>query len=120
VLVVLAVGQRAPDGHLAGNLIFIEIGDAVAFVHLAQPGGHPGVEQDAADQRRLAAAPMADEHEISDFVRVENLHSPPLLSTYFGGKTPAEKVEILAQGPEGGNRKVRGGDAVAANFCQAF
>jgi hypothetical protein len=64
---------------LAGNFLFVVIGDGGAFVDFAEAVDHAGVREDRGRELRLAGAAMTDESDVSDAGRVVDLHErvPP-------------------------------------------
>jgi hypothetical protein len=76
-LAPLAPGHGGLQADLALDLVGVEVGDGRPVLHAAEAVHRPGVEEDCGDQRRLAAAPVADHGHIADVGRLEDLHGNP-------------------------------------------
>jgi hypothetical protein len=73
-LVPLGVGDGGRQGVLAGDFLFVEVGDGVAFVDLAQPVDHAGIEENRRGELGLARPGMPDDRDVPDACRVVDLH----------------------------------------------
>jgi hypothetical protein len=75
-------GQGRRDGHLAGLLVGVVVGDRRSLGDRPEPVRRPRLEQQRLVQRGLAAATMADERDVPDAVR-GMVHGPA--SSHSGG-----------------------------------
>src|SRR5262249_44576456 len=70
----LDVGQGAMNRSLAGNLVFIEIGDRSAFVYTAKAGRCPSIVKHRRDQRCLPRVAVAYNANVAYLLRAIDLH----------------------------------------------
>ena len=80
LLVPLGVGEAGRERVLAGDFLFVEVGDRRAVVDLAEAVDHAGVEEDGGGELRLARSAVADESDVPDAGGVVDLHrtGPPI------------------------------------------
>ncbi|MGC4084619.1 MAG: hypothetical protein QM736_21505 [Vicinamibacterales bacterium] len=74
VLVPLGVGEACRERVLAGDLLFVEIGDRRPVVHLAEPVDHARVCEDGRSQLCLARSGVTNERDVAYRAGVVNLH----------------------------------------------
>ena len=82
VLVPFGVGEAGRQRVLAGDLLFVEIGDRRAVVDLAESVDHAGVGEDGRGELRLARSGVTDERDVSDAGGVVDLHGGVPLSKW--------------------------------------
>ena len=73
-LVPLGVREAGGEGVLAGDFLFVEVGDGGAVIDLAEPVDRACVEEGGRSQLGLSGAAVADQRDIPDVRRVIDLH----------------------------------------------
>src|SRR5438105_9193554 len=92
------MGHAGGDGHPAGDLFFVVVGDGVALVHAAESLGGAGGVEHGGDQRSLAGVGVAGDYKIANVGAVVNLHGRAPSSVFYRGSLGLAEQEVA--GPQ--------------------
>ncbi len=67
--------HRRADAQLTRNLLFIEIGDGIAFIGFQMPVRRTGCEEHRRSECRLTAMAMPDQRHVPNIGTVEDPHT---------------------------------------------